>query len=154
MSNKIGKTESEGKMKAKMLLKFARLFLYRIRKRMWFLPAVSEMTVDQLFDRINSNLPPVLIDVRGTKEFNGNGQDSYSKYGHIPNAKSIPIMKLASSLEDLHAFREKEIVTICPGGGMSLIAVEIMTEAGFMDVKSLTGGFDLWVKRGYPTTTS
>jgi rhodanese-related sulfurtransferase len=141
------KKEDEGKMKAKMLLKFARLFLYRIRKRMWFLPAVSEMTVDQLFDRINSNLPPLLIDVRGAKEFDGDD-------GHIPNARSISIMELASSFEDLHAFKEKEIVTICPGGGMSLIAVEIMTEAGFMDVKSLTGGFNLWVKRGYPTTTS
>jgi rhodanese-related sulfurtransferase len=130
-----------------MFIKFIRLFLYRVRKRTWFLPAVSEMTVDQLFDRINSNQPPLIIDVRGAKEFDGDD-------GHIPNAKSISIMELASSLEDLHAFREKEIVTICPGGGMSLIAVEIMTEAGFGDVMSLTGGFNLWVKKGYPTTTS
>lgn len=147
MSNKIEKKGCEGKMKVKMVLKFIRLFLYRIRKRAWFLPAVSEMTVDQLFDRINSNLSPLLIDIRGAKEFNGDN-------GHIPNAKSIPIMELASSLENLHAVKEKEIVTICPGGGMSLIAVEIMTEAGFEDVKSLTGGFDLWHKKGYPTTTS
>jgi len=141
------KKENEGKMKAKMFFKFMRLFLYRVRKRMWFLPAVSEMTVDQLFDRINSNLPPLLIDVRGAKEFNGDD-------GHIPNTKSIPIMELASNLEDLHSSKDEEIVTICPGGGMSLIAVEIMAEAGFKDVKSLTGGFDLWHKKGYPTTTS
>jgi len=144
---KLEKKESEGKMKAKMFLKFARLFLYRVRKRAWFLPAVSEMTVGQLFDRINSNLPPVLIDVRGAKAFDGDD-------GHIPNARSISILELTSSFEDLHAFKEKEIVTICPGGGMSLIAAEIMVEAGFKDVKSLTGGFDLWVKSGYPTTAS
>jgi thiosulfate sulfurtransferase len=88
-----------------------------------------------------------LIDVRGAKAFDGDD-------GHIPNARSISITELASSFEDLHAFKEKEIVTICPGGGMSLIAVEIMVEAGFKDVKSLTGGFDLWVKSGYPTTKS
>ena len=132
-----------------MFFKFVRLYLYKVRKRTWFLPAVSEMTVDQLFDSINSNQPPVLIDVSryGTNK-------SFSKYGHIPNAKSIPIMELASNLEDLNAFKDKEIVTICPGGGMSLIAVDILTDAGFNDVKSLTGGIDEWHEKGYPLTTA
>ena len=35
-----------------------------------------------------------------------------------------------------------------------MVAVEILTEAGFKDVKSLTGGTDLWHKNGYPTTTA
>jgi len=66
----------------------------------------------------------------------------------------IPIMELKSNLEDLDSFKEKEIVTICPGGGLSLVAVEILTEAGFKDVKSLKGGLDLWREKGYPTTTA
>ncbi|MFQ6088692.1 MAG: rhodanese-like domain-containing protein [Candidatus Methanofastidiosia archaeon] len=139
--------------KRQMFFKFIRMFLYRVRKRRWYLPAVSEITVDDLLDRINSNLPPLIIDVRDRKEFDG-AEGAYRAYGHIPNARSIPIMELASNFEDLHSFKEKEIVTICPGGGMSLIAVEIMAEAGFKDVKSLTGGMDLWHKKGYPTTTS
>jgi rhodanese-related sulfurtransferase len=112
----------------------------------------SEITVDDLFDRINSNQPPLLIDVRSPEDFNGTGE--YSRYGHIPNARSIPILELESSLEDLASFKEKEIVTMCPGGGMSLVAVDILTEAGFKDVKSLKGGTDLWYKKGYPTTKS
>jgi rhodanese-related sulfurtransferase len=112
----------------------------------------SEITVDDLFDRINSNHLPFLIDVRSPEDFNG--VDEYSRYGHIPNARSIPILELESSLEDLVSFKEKEIVTMCPGGGMSLVAVDILTEAGFKDVKSLKGGTDLWYKKGYPTTTS
>lgn len=107
----------------------------------------SEITVDDLFDRVNSNQPPLLIDVRSAEEFNGG-------YGHIPNARLIPILELESNLEDLDSFKEKEIVTMCPGGGMSLVAVDILTEAGFKDVKSLKGGTDLWHKSGYPTTTS
>jgi len=107
----------------------------------------SEISVDDLFDRVNSNLPPLLIDVRSAEEFNGG-------YGHIPNAKSIQIMELKSNLEDLDSFKEKEIVTMCPGGGLSLAAVDILTKAGFKDVKSLKGGTDLWHKKGYPTTTS
>ena len=82
----------------------------------------SEITVDDLFDRVNSDQPPLLIDVRSAEEFNGG-------YGHIPNAKSIQIMELKSHVEDLDSFKEKEIVTMCPGGGMSLVAVEILTEA-------------------------
>jgi len=37
---------------------------------------------------------------------------------------------------------------------LSLAAVEILTNAGFTDVKSLKGGTGLWHKKGYPTTTS
>jgi len=107
----------------------------------------SEITVDNLFKRVNSNWPPLLIDVRSAKEFNGG-------YGHIPNSMSIPMLELESNLEDLEPFKDREIVTMCPGGGMSLVAAELMAEAGFKDVKSLTGGTDLWSKSGYPTTTS
>ena len=107
----------------------------------------SEITVDNLFDRVNSKTPPLLIDVRSTMDFNRD-------YGHIPNARSIPMMELESNLEDLNSFKDKEIVTMCPGGGMSLVAVDILTEAGFTDVKSLKGGTDIWHKKGYPTTTS
>ena len=85
--------------------------------------------------------------IRSVQEFKGG-------HGHIPNAKSIPIMELKSNLEDLQSFKEKEIVTICPGGGMSLVAVEILTDAGFTDVKSLKGGQDLWREKGYPTSTA
>ena len=104
-----------------------------------------EITVDELFERINSDQPPLLIDVRFAQEFNGG-------YGHIPNARSIPVLDLKSNIEDLEPFKEKEIVTMCPGGGMSLVAVDILTEAGFKKVKSLNGGTDLWHQKGYPMT--
>jgi len=109
-----------------------------------------EINVDELLNRINSDQPPLLIDIRDTADFNGVG---YSKYGHIPDARSIPILELESSLEDLDSFKEKEIVTMCPGGGLSLAAVDILTEAGFIDAKSLKGGTDAWYRKGYPTTT-
>ena len=112
---------------------------------------LPEITVDDLYARVNSNQPPILIDIRSAPDFNGLGD---AKYGHIPNARSIPILELGSNLEGLDSLKEKEIVTICPGGGLSLAAVEILTEAGFKDVKSLKGGTDLWHKKGYPTTTS
>ena len=112
---------------------------------------LPEITVDELYERVNSDQPPLLIDIRDAADFNGMG---YSKYGHIQNARSILILELESKFEDLQSFKDKEIVTMCPGGGLSLAAVEMLTEAGFTDVKSLKGGMGLWHKKGYPTTTS
>jgi rhodanese-related sulfurtransferase len=107
----------------------------------------TEITVDEVFEHVNSDQPPLLIDVRSPAEFSGG-------YGHIPNARLIPVLELESSFEDLDSFKEKEIVTMCPGGGMSLVAVDILEKAGFKDVKSLKGGTDLWHTSGYPTTTA
>jgi rhodanese-related sulfurtransferase len=106
----------------------------------------SEITVDELNDLINSNEPPLVIDLRSSQEFNGSD-------GHISNAKHIPIRELKSNVEDLQMFKEKTIVTYCPGGGLSLIAVDLLVEADFQNVKSLHGGLDLWIEKGYPTTT-
>lgn len=152
----VKKMENEDKIKEikisrfRWFGKFTRLFWYRIVKRRWYIPSVPEITVDQLYDLINSNQSPLLIDTRDRREFNG-AEGSYRKYGHISNAYCIPIMELSSNLEELYSYKEKEIVTICPGGGMSLVAVEIMEAAGYINVKSLTGGMDLWHKKGYPT---
>jgi rhodanese-related sulfurtransferase len=134
-------------------------YIWEVFKRYWKillkwifrLHDYPEITIDELFERVNSDDPPLLIDIREVSDFNGTG---YSKYGHIPNAMSIPILELESKVEELDTFREKEIVTMCPGGGLSLAAVDILREAGFTDAKSLKGGTDKWHKMGYPTTTS
>ena len=115
---------------------------YRFGKKEEF----SEITANSLFERFNSNEPPLIIDIRSAKEFN--------EVGHIPDAKHIPIRELNSNIENLQSFKEKEIVTICPGGGLSLIAVDLFLEADFQDVKSLHGGLDLWIEKGYPITTT
>lgn len=108
-----------------------------------------EITVDELYERVKSDQPPLLIDIRNFEDYNGTRD---SKYGHIPDALSIPMLELESSLGDLEEYKEKEIVTLCPGGGLSLAAVDVMREAGFKDVKSLKGGTDAWHRKGYPTT--
>jgi len=135
----------------KDILQIFRRFWKILLKWIFRIHNYPEINVDELFNRINSDQPPLLIDIRDTADFNGVG---YSKYGHIPDARSIPILELESSLEDLDSFKEKEIVTMCPGGGLSLAAVDILTEAGFKDPKSLKGGTDAWHRKGYPTTTS
>ena len=106
-------------------------------------PDWTEINVDELFNRFESNPPDLLIDVRSKEEYSGG-------YGHIPGARWIPMLELESKLVELEEFKEKEIVTMCPGGGMSLVAVDILNEAGFNDAKSLKGGTDAWNAKGYP----
>jgi rhodanese-related sulfurtransferase len=108
-------------------------------------PEWIEITVDELFDRLDSDPPALLIDVRSGEDYSGG-------YGHISNAVSIPMLELESKLEGFNSYKEKEIVIMCPGGGLSLVAIDILTEAGFKDVKSLKGGTDMWHEKGYPTT--
>ena len=150
-NNGNGKEVKEIKIsKFKMAKKMLRLFLWTIRKRTWFLPDLDEITVDELHHRINSDHPPLLIDTRDEKAFDGTGDYSYDQYGHIPNSRQIFVSELPSKFEGLEPFKDKEIVTLCPGGGMSLVAVDVMVEAGFTDVKSLKGGIKAWKKKGYP----
>jgi len=137
--------------KFRMFLKFAKVILYLITRIKWFNPGVAEIKVDELNDLLNSENPPIIVDVRDRGEFYA-VKGSVRNTGHIQDAKSIPIMKLAANIKNLTPFKDEMIVTICPGGGMSLIAAEIMTEAGFTDARSLKGGMFDWEKKGYPTT--
>lgn len=132
---------------AKNIVRYWKTFVKLVLHRCWnFNKCWSEITVDELLDHIKSDKPPLVIDIRSAREFNGDT-------GHIPHSKHIPITELKSNFEDLQPYLEKEIITICPGGGLSMIAVDILNEAGFQDAKSLHGGLDLWIEKGYPTTT-
>lgn len=113
----------------------------RVRRGKWPVP---EITPDELFDSINSNQSPVLIYVLRI----------VGEEGLIPDIIYLPTMKLISSLDSLQSLKDEKIVTVCGGGGMSLVAADILIQEGFKDVKSLNGGMDLWFKRGYPTTKS
>ncbi len=136
--------------KFRVVLKLFKLFLFTLFRTKWFLPGVSEITVDELHDRIKSNNTPLMIDTRDRVEFYA-AEGSWRKYGHIEGARNIPIFELIDNLLDLSSYKDKEIVTFCPGGGMSLVAAEIMVKAGFTDVKSLKRGMDDWERKGYPT---
>ena len=112
---------------------------------------IAEITPEELYELIEGGHTPLMIDIRPTREYDGTGGDGK---GHIPDAMSIPYEGLESRLGDLEEYKDREIVTMCPRGGLSLVAAELMTKAGFKDVKSLKGGMESWNRKGYPTTRS
>ena len=65
-------------------------------------PEWTEITIDELFDRLDSDPPALLIDVRSVEDYT-------CGYGHIPNAVSIPMLELESRLESLSLYKDREI---------------------------------------------
>ncbi|MBX3047008.1 MAG: rhodanese-like domain-containing protein [Anaerolineales bacterium] len=147
-----------------MLFKIVRVVTSKLIRGEYHFSNVTEIEAETLREHMASSAPPLLIDVRDVNEYN-------SGFGHLPGAVHIPLMELVVKFPNAQKFKEAitdlenrfgeiqpymdgEVVTICPGGGFSLVAAEIMAEAGFKNVKSLAGGADGWFKLGYPTEKS
>ncbi|TFG24592.1 MAG: rhodanese-like domain-containing protein, partial [Promethearchaeota archaeon] len=108
-------------------------------------PPISDITVEELYERLNSeDKPAVLIDVRTPEEYNGVG-------GHIVEAKLIPLGDLMSNLNMVEDYKNDEIVLICHSGARSMMAARLLAQAGFKDLRNLSGGMLNWHKKGYPT---
>lgn len=85
----------------------------------------------------------LLIDVRESDEYAA---------GHIPGAVHISRgmleFKLSNSPE-LSA-RDLKIVLYCKTSGRAALATRALHEMGYLQVKSVAGGFDAWVAAGKP----
>lgn len=85
----------------------------------------------------------VLIDVRETDEFLA---------GHIPGAvhmsRGMLEFKLSSTPE--LTSRDIRIVLYCKTSGRAALAACALHDMGYLDVKSIAGGFDAWVAAGKP----
>lgn len=100
----------------------------------------SSATPQQLQPRIESG-EVNLLDVRAATEFHA---------GHINGAEHRFLGKLLRELKGID--KSQPIVAQCLGGGRSAIATSILQRAGY-DVTNMQGGFQAWVKAGFPVTS-
>ncbi|MHB1698252.1 MAG: rhodanese-like domain-containing protein [bacterium] len=107
---------------------------------------VSQITPEDAFKKISEdkNKNTVIIDVREPHEFNGN-------LGHIENAELIPIRLLPLKINELEAYKDKEIIAVCHSGARSYSACSMLKRHGFNKVYNLKGGMLLWKKSGLKT---
>ena len=97
------------------------------------LGAGAEITALEL-ERERARRPElVLVDVREPRE---------AEIAHIAGARLIPLRELPGRLAELSG--HGDIVTLCHHGPRSLKARDILTGAGFANVRSLAGGIDAW----------
>ncbi|MFX1408009.1 MAG: CoA-disulfide reductase [Promethearchaeota archaeon] len=110
-------------------------------------PPLSEITTDELYERLESeDKPSIIIDVRTPQEYHGLG-------GHIKEAQLMPLGDLMHKVDTLEDYKDEEVVVLCHVGSRSMMAAQILARAGFKDVRNLKGGMIAWHRKGYPVTT-
>jgi sulfur-carrier protein adenylyltransferase/sulfurtransferase len=95
----------------------------------------SEITVEELKNRIDRNDDIFLLDVREPHEY------------EIANlgGKLIPLNDLPKRVNELDS--SNEIVVYCASGIRSGKAVKFLTDVGFRKVKNLIGGISAWAEK-------
>jgi molybdopterin/thiamine biosynthesis adenylyltransferase/rhodanese-related sulfurtransferase len=88
----------------------------------------------------NGNGGVTVVDVRESEEI---------AQGHVPGAKLVPRGFLESRIEGAVPDRSQHVVLYCASGNRSALAAKTLTDLGYENVESMTGGITLWKDRGY-----
>ncbi len=104
---------------------------------------VTEISTDEAEDCIRD--ADVVIDVREAEEFT---------QGHLPGAINIPRGLLEFKLTSTPELepRDLSIVLYCKTSGRGALAAKCMGEMGYLNVKSIAGGYDAWCDAGKPVS--
>ena len=79
-----------------------------------------------------------MLDVRELSEWND---------GHIPGATLISLGVLEGRVDEVPS--DVPVVVYCRSGNRSQVGRDILLQAGFISVTSMSGGFNAWVAAGY-----
>ncbi|HVR44147.1 MAG TPA: molybdopterin-synthase adenylyltransferase MoeB [Thermoanaerobaculia bacterium] len=92
-----------------------------------------EIAPGELSERMRKGAGALLLDVRETWEWD---------VSRLEGAEHVPMGRLQEELERLP--REREIIVYCRSGSRSARAAALLRNAGFRDVKNLSGGLARW----------
>jgi rhodanese-related sulfurtransferase len=74
--------------------------------------------------------------------------EAFYSFQRIPSSQNVPLEKLEEKKDSISA--TKEIIVYGDSEIQAFQAGVKLFDLGFLSVKVLTGGFDEWVKKGYP----
>ena len=102
---------------------------------------IQEIPVDEAEQAIRA--ADVLIDVREADEYQA---------GHIPGAihASRGVLEFKLSSTPALTPRDLKVVVYCKTSGRAALAARAMHEMGYLQVQSISGGFDAWLAAGKP----
>ncbi len=101
-------------------------------------PDVKRITPDEAAARLKASQRPVLLDVRTKPEY---------EISHIPGARRIDPSADASAI-DLP--RDQPIITYCSVGYRSGAFAKKLQEAGYKNVRNMSGSIFQWANEGRP----
>jgi len=102
---------------------------------------VSPAEVDLMLE---GSSPPILVDVREEYEW---------EQGHITDAVHVAKSYLEQGIELDVPDRSRPVVLYCAGGVRSLFAAQTLSQMGYENVASMSGGFQQWKSEGLAWTT-
>jgi predicted ribosomally synthesized peptide with SipW-like signal peptide len=97
----------------------------------------SEVSVDEAYQMYQEDA--FVLDVRTQEEW-----DEF----HVPGTTLIPKEELASRIDEVPL--DQDVVVVCRSGNRSQEGRDILLDAGFERVTSMTGGLNAWRDAGYP----
>jgi len=95
---------------------------------------MEDINVHQLKEKLERGEKVILIDVREPHE-----HEEFNIGGEL-----IPLGELPGALPELNPHREAELVMYCRSGQRSATAKNLLLQAGFKQVRNLTGGMLAW----------
>ena len=105
---------------------------------------VSELTVDQVKDKLDHGEKFRLVDVREESEW---AKD------HLPNAEHLCKGIIERDVEQRIPDTGADIVLYCGGGYRSALAADNLQKMGYTNVWSMDGGYRGWKEQGHPLTS-
>jgi rhodanese-related sulfurtransferase len=101
------------------------------------------MSIDEVRERIErGDTELVVLDVRE--------KDSFTS-GHLPGAKHLPRGLIELNCDKALPDPSARILTYCNFGKISTLAAATLRAMGYTRAVALDGGYNDWVKAGYPT---
>ena len=101
---------------------------------------ITEATPVEVNQRLQSERPPILIDIREPEETHA---------GIIPDALVIPRGFLEQRVEAKVPDRDQPVVLYCASGNRSAFAAKSLNEMGYTEVSSMSAGFNGWKDAGF-----
>lgn len=101
----------------------------------------NDISQQLLMSSLASDTKPLLIDVRTASEY---------VEGHIQGAINIPHKQLKGRLAEILNAKDKNIVLYCHSGMRAQVALEILEENNFSQVKHLKGDYPAWNENKLP----
>ena len=107
---------------------------------------ISFMSMTEVRARIErGDRDLVLLDVREKDAFND---------GHLPRAKHLPRGQLELRVDKELPDPSARILTYCQFGRISTLAAATLRQMGYTRAVALDGGYDEWVKQGFPVEST
>ena len=105
----------------------------------------TKISAAQLAQKMDSNEALNIIDIR---------EESDYSVEHLPESMNIPLLQLRESIKILDKHKSYVIVDSNPSLTTTAYGVKTFSEAGFIDISYLEGGFSSWKSKYNQTISS